>query len=70
MSHPLVEQLRFVRSEFRRALAGLSDEDARRRLLPIDTGEHTAVDGLEVLQVELGQFFERGRLFLHPATVG
>jgi hypothetical protein len=36
MPYPLVEQLRFVRSEFRRALAGLSDEDARRRLLPMN----------------------------------
>lgn len=32
MTHPLVNQLRFARSEFRRCLAGLSDEDARARL--------------------------------------
>lgn len=36
MSHPLVEQLRFVRSEFRRALDGVSDEEARVRLLPMN----------------------------------
>jgi len=36
MSHPLVVQLRFTRSEFRRALAGLSDADARRRFLPMN----------------------------------
>lgn len=36
MPHPRVEQLRFARSEFRRALKGISDEDARQRLLPIN----------------------------------
>ncbi len=36
MPHPLVLQLRFTRSEFRRSLKGLSDEDARKRLLPMN----------------------------------
>ncbi|MBK6324501.1 MAG: DinB family protein [Chloroflexi bacterium] len=36
MPHPLVEQLRFTRSEFRRGLAGLSDVDACQRLLPMN----------------------------------
>ena len=36
MSHPLVDQLRFTRSEFRRALRGVSDEDGARRLLPMN----------------------------------
>ncbi len=36
MPHPLVIQLRFTRSEFQRALAGLSDADARRRFLPMN----------------------------------
>ena len=36
MLHPLVVQLRFTRSEFRHALAGLSDADARRRFLPMN----------------------------------
>lgn len=36
MPHPLVLQLRFTRSEFQRGLAGLSDEDARRRILPMN----------------------------------
>jgi hypothetical protein len=31
MTHPLVDQLRFARSEFQRGLVGLTDEDARRR---------------------------------------
>lgn len=36
MTHPLVLQLRFTRSEFRRALAGQSDADARRPLMPMN----------------------------------
>lgn len=36
MIHPLVTQLRFVRSEFARCLEGVSAEDARRRLLPMN----------------------------------
>jgi uncharacterized damage-inducible protein DinB len=36
MPHPLVVQLRFTRSEFKRALEGLSDADARRRFLPMN----------------------------------
>jgi hypothetical protein len=36
MTHPLVDQLRFARSEFRRGLKGLSPEDAGRRILPMN----------------------------------
>jgi uncharacterized damage-inducible protein DinB len=36
MPHPLIIQLRFARSEFKRALEGLSDTDARRRFLPMN----------------------------------
>lgn len=36
MTHPLVAQLRFTRSEFRRGLAGLTDADSRRRLMPMN----------------------------------
>jgi uncharacterized damage-inducible protein DinB len=36
MTHPLVLQLRFTRSEFRRALEGVTDEDARQRLMPMN----------------------------------
>ena len=36
MSHPLVLQLRFTRSEFRRALAGLKDDDACKRFMPMN----------------------------------
>jgi len=36
MYHPLVQQLRFTRSEFRRGLEGLTDAKARRRFLPMN----------------------------------
>jgi len=36
MTHPLVLQLRFTRSEFQRALEGIKDEDARRRFVPMN----------------------------------
>jgi hypothetical protein len=36
MTHPLVTQLHFARSEFARCLEGISDEDARQRLLPMN----------------------------------
>jgi len=35
-THPLVLQLKFTRSEFKRALKGLSEEDAGKRLLPMN----------------------------------
>ncbi len=37
MVHPLVEQLRFARSEFRRGVAGVTDEEVRRRFLPMNS---------------------------------
>ena len=36
MPHPLVDQLRFTRSEFMHGLEGLTDEDARRRIMPMN----------------------------------
>ncbi len=36
MPHPLVLQLRFTRSEFCRALEGLTEADAQRRILPMN----------------------------------
>jgi len=36
MPHPHVLQLRFTRSEFQRGIAGLTDDDARRRFLPMN----------------------------------
>ena len=35
--HPLVTQLRFARTELLRVLEGLSDEDAERRLMPMNS---------------------------------
>jgi len=37
MPHPLVLQLRFTRSEFRRALARISEEDAQKRVMPVNS---------------------------------
>lgn len=36
MIHPLILQLRFARSEFKRGLDGLSEVDARRRIEPMN----------------------------------
>lgn len=36
MVHPLVEQLRFARREFRRGLEGITDEEARQRFMPMN----------------------------------
>jgi hypothetical protein len=36
MSHPLVQQLRFTRNEFKRALEGVTDAEARRRCMPMN----------------------------------
>ena len=35
-THPLVKQLRFTRSEFKRALIGLAEDEASRRILPMN----------------------------------
>lgn len=37
MPHPLVDQLRFTRSEFMTAVRGVPDDDARKRLLPMNS---------------------------------
>ena len=37
MTQPLVVQLRFARSEFVRCLEGLTDEDGRKRLGPMNS---------------------------------
>ena len=36
MTHPLVTQLRFARSEFVRCLEGVTDEDARHCIMPMN----------------------------------
>jgi DinB superfamily len=37
MTHPLVEQLRFARAEWRRGLRGVSEEDGFKRLMPMNS---------------------------------
>jgi hypothetical protein len=37
MIHPLVDQLRFTRSEWRRGLEGVTEEDAARHLGPMNS---------------------------------
>ena len=37
MAHPIVDQLRFARSEFRRGLKGIPDADGARRLEPVNS---------------------------------
>jgi hypothetical protein len=37
MTHPLVDQLRFTRTEWRRALRGVPEEDGSRRFGPINS---------------------------------
>ena len=36
MTHPMILQLRFTRSEFIRGLRGISEEDAQKHLLPMN----------------------------------
>ena len=36
MAHPLVDQLRFTRSEFKRGIQGITDAEARQRFLPMN----------------------------------
>jgi hypothetical protein len=36
MTHPLVDQLRFTRSEYRRNLEGVTNEDAAKRFMPMN----------------------------------
>jgi uncharacterized damage-inducible protein DinB len=36
MSHPLVQQLRFTRNEFKRGLEGLSEAEAGKRFMPMN----------------------------------
>ena len=37
MTHPLIDQVRFTRAEWRRALRGVSEDDGSRRIEPINT---------------------------------
>ena len=59
MTHPLIEQLRFTRSEWLRALDGVNDEDARKRLQRLTRG----ADGIELRCKQLYHDREEVTLF-------
>ena len=64
MAHPLVTQLRFARSEFVRCLEGISDEDSRNRLLPMNCISWM-VGHLAAQEQEYFVFFPKGKV-PHP----
>ncbi len=59
--HPLVSQLKFTRSEFRRALRGLSEEDACKRILPMNCSSWN-VGHLAWQEQRYFLFFGQGRM--------
>ena len=64
MPHTLVTQLRFARSEFARCLEGVSDEEARQRLLPMNSISWM-VGHLAAQEQEYFVFFPEGKV-PHP----
>lgn len=64
MTLPLVTQLRFARSEFRRCLEGVSEEDARKRLLPMNSISWM-VGHLAAQEQDYFVFFPQGKV-PHP----
>jgi hypothetical protein len=64
MPHPLVTQLRFARSEFVRCLEGVSDEDARHRIMPMNCISWM-VGHLAAQEQEYFIFFPKGNV-PHP----
>ena len=64
MAHTLVNQLRFARSEFVRCLEGVSDEDSRNRLLPMNCISWM-VGHLAAQEQEYFVFFPKGKVS-HP----
>jgi len=63
MPHPLVLQLRFTRSEFKRAIAGISDADARRRVMPMNSVSWT-IGHLAWQEQRYFIFFPTGELLI------
>ncbi len=64
MAHPLVTQLHFARSEFVRCLEGISDEDSRNRLLPMNCISWM-VGHLAAQEQDYFVFFPKGKV-PHP----
>ncbi len=77
MAHPLVTQLRFAHSEFVRCLEGVSDEDARHRIMPMNCISWM-VGHMAAQEQNYFNFFPYGKMphpqlnksvgFGHPAT--
>lgn len=63
-THPLVLQLKFTRSEFKRALKGLSETEASKRLLPMNCISWN-VGHLAWQEQRYFVFFGQGKM-LHP----
>ncbi|MFA9406432.1 MAG: DinB family protein [Anaerolineales bacterium] len=64
MAHTLVTQLRFARSEFVRCLEGVSDEDARHRIMPMNCISWM-VGHMAAQEQYYFVFFPQGKV-LHP----
>ena len=67
MPHPLVTQLRFARSEFVRCLEGVSDKDARRRIMPMNCISWI-VGHLAAQEQSYFVFFPQGKV-LYPELI-
>ena len=63
MPHPLVSQLRFTRIEFLRSIKGINDEDARKRILPMNSISWN-VGHLAWQEQRYCLFFGQGKLLL------
>ena len=63
MPHPMVLQLRFTRSEFRRAIAKTSEEDAQKRVMPMNSISWT-VGHLAWQEQRYFIYFPTGKLIL------
>lgn len=64
MTHPLVTRLRFARSEFVRCLEGITEEDARHRVMPMNCISWM-VGHLAAQEQYYFEFFPKGKV-IHP----
>jgi len=62
MTHPLIDQLRFTRSEFMRGVKGITDADARKRLLPMNCISWN-IDHLAWQEQRYFLHFRQGKMF-------
>ena len=68
MTHPLVDQLRFTRSEFMRAVKDVSDADARKRLLPMNCISWN-IGHLAWQEQRYFLYFAQGQMLLHDINL-